>query len=666
MKIVIETLLVFALGLGLPGIGIVSLVARGQFHSVQKPALWTLLTSNVLIVVWIWIYFTDGAFGLVKTVSLSGWFVASAISIVVVPNRVLVGPSPKNVIRNCCAVLIIGVVAIAFYLVPRTLGEQVTQRQLMGPDAIGYANAVAGVLEDGSFNDLKQSALAASGHNLMYELFDQDIQAVYQIPEKSLSIKAEFIVGSLRVGLPGVAALFTDRIGIEHLLTVMNLLATVYVAVGGLLIYGLLRSSGAGNFLSLSISSLSMININLLVGFHEGGVAQAFMFAALAAFLVAALQEEISITSRIGLFLFAAIHALSSYLDMYFVFVALSIIWLAIALLKHDSKSVKRAWYSLCGFALSLLMLLPLTIHVPRYMLRRLADARQGGWNWDSWTELGGLLGVTNPYAAAPDSILMQLLLVGLGIYVYQTRISVSGRKLLQPSDSVLTAIVLLSIGFYIYTRYLMEHTTYQWFKLSGTLIGPSLLPLLTIWLAARRKDWKRDAWTTVLLVSGVLALSLSTSLQYVRHYWGESQALPTYRVSEISDKANRDVLKQYQLFGQYGWEELALTPFWPGTFLNRDDYGKRPIPNPEKRVGLLVREEYCPSFECLGNVSRSKKLKIGSELMIVDLDLLGNDIRSLSPYLQWVRVNRALNDAGAPYVEGDWSTLGPTLRFEG
>lgn len=640
-------------------------IDKRKLHSSLQFGMWILGGANIVILIWVWLYLHGQTFAAVRKALLPIWI----LSVLMVAHKVTRSrnsiQAPRTWVVHLVPLLVFSFVASTFFLVPRTLDGQITQRQLMGPDAIGYANASAGLLEDGSFDRLKSVAIASSGHTLFYELFDQEIKAVYKIPDKSLSVKTEFLIGSLRIGFPSLVASVTSEVGRENLLAVLHVSAVIFLIAGALLIFSLICSRGASRRVALLLTSLSLININLLVGYHEGGVAQAFVYSAVASFLVAALQHELSPVTRVFLFTFAGMQCLSSYLDMFLVFIALILVWLTISVTRRDRLSFERAQLSICGMLLSLLLLAPISLELPRFFIRRLADARQGGWNWDSWTELSGVLGIANPYFSVPDSIPVQLLLVFVAIQLVE--VVRNGRlkaksHLLEP---ITLSLLLVCAGFYIYSRYVMNHSTYQWFKLCGVLVGPFSIPLLATSIIPRFRLERKKGFILLATLALVAILAVRTSFNYVRYYFGESLALAPALIAEVSSQEVREITSSFQVFGHYGWQELALTPFWPAMYLNRADGGVRPIPRDDLPVGLMIRESDCPQWECLAGVSKENLVPVGSQYMIIDLEMMGSDIHQLDAYTQWIQVNRALAKLNAPYVEGNWTDLGSRLRYK-
>lgn len=627
--------------------------------------LWILLGSNLVIIIWVGLYLNGKSFSTIRQILIVVWILSVLATISHLCRKRALKWNLRAALAALIPLSVFAAVIACFYLVPRTYEGQITQRQLMGPDAIGYANASAGLLEDGSFDRLESVAIAASSHGLLYELFDQDIKAVYMIPDKSLSIKTEFLVGSLRIGFPSLVATVTSQLGLENILSALHVTAAIFLLAGALLLFSLTCSRGISRSISLLVISLSLINVNLLVGYHEGGVAQAFVYSAVAAFLVGAIHKELSPRIRMTFFVCAGVQVLSSYLDMFFVFLALIFVWLVVSQLRRDYESLCRGKLAAWGMLISVILLAPISLELPRFLLRRLADARQGGWNWDSWTELGGIIGISNPYFSVPDSIPVQLVLMLIGIVLFE--ILRDRNKVDKPySDgSLVLSLLLVSVVFYIYSRYVMNHNTYQWFKLTGTLIGPFTIPLLAVTIATGPKLERKKVVAVSIAFALVAILGARTSIHYVRYYFGDSLALAPSLIEEISSESVRDVTSSYQVFGHYGWQEIALTPFWPAMFLNRDDGRVRPIAYEELPVGLMVRESDCPQWNCLAGVSKRNLIPVGTQYMIVDLELAGAEVRQIDTYTQWLRVNRALAVLGAPYVEGNWTDLGPQLRFK-
>jgi hypothetical protein len=118
---------------------------------------------------------------------------------------------------------------------------EVSQRQLVGPDSVGYTNAVSALLSRGSFSDLEDAAIAAAEVQNTTELFRND--QVYQIADKGLSVSTEFIVGAYRIGFPSLAATVTGFLGPQHLLSAMYTTVALYISLGVILMFWLIKST---------------------------------------------------------------------------------------------------------------------------------------------------------------------------------------------------------------------------------------------------------------------------------------------------------------------------------------------------------------------------------------------------------------------------------------
>lgn len=627
---------------------------------------WIMCGTVTLIPLIVWPYFLGGTFQVFELLVGAVWVLSLLRTFFLILKRNRRRETGHFILQRFLVIPILAIVAGGFFLVPRTVDGNVSPRQLIGPDAVGYANAVSGMLEDGSFEDLRKRAVLESGYSNDKYLFDQEVKAVYEIPNKSLSVKAEFIIGSLRVGFPGIVALITDLVGFENLLSALYATSILHLTIGGLLIFGFAQSQQRSTTAAVAIASLSMINISLLVGFHEGGVVQAFMFSATASFLCASLQDELSDRARFFLYVSAFVQAISSYVDLLIVLTAVSVVWWGVTKVRSEPHSTHRLKLALGGAIVAAVLLLPLTIRLPGFLFRRLADARQSGWNWEQWTGIDGVLGLVDPYFSKPNQVVSHSLLIvaGLVIAFTQRNRRLSFEKSVTATLTV--ALFIFAVAFYLYSRHIMNHSTYQWFKLIGTFLGPISIPIAATvvpWHTLRASKF----YPTVLILMSVFTLMIvSTSFEYSRSYFANSTAIPFSLVQEISGPEARDAMERYQVYGSYGWSELALTPFWAGQFLNRNDAGIRPSALTGKPVGLFVRKSDCPEWTCLAGVPSANIVRVGNQFRIIDLEMDGADVRKKSEYQQWLQVNRALAELGAPYIGRDWVEFGPILYYGG
>jgi len=641
-------------------------VHSDRLSKIERAILWFAAGTCISITTVVWMYLLGGDWSQIRVGIFGLTFVGLGSALIraikYVLSRLRAGKWGTISFSQIGVLLVMATTCLAVFMLPRTFDGRVTSRQLMGPDALGYSNAAAAILEEGSFQELQTKAIQSSGYNLLYELFSWDILGVYQIPDKSLSIQTEFVVGAYRIGFPSLVAILTDVLGYRNLLTSMYVTAWIFVVATGVLLWALLKSFGYSTLISLVSALVCVTNLNLVVGFHEGGVVQAFILFASISFAVAFLLEGLSSAQRCVLFVTAFLMSISSYLDIFVVLVVSLVgIWL-VAMIRHDSTTIQRSRQGLMGLVVACLLMLPIMVRFPRFLLRRVADARQAGWVWDSWSELTGVIGISNTYMSPPDSIINQLILIGLGLIAYKAWTQRGQAR--DTAFSFSLTILAVSGGFYLYTRYLMVHTNYQWFKFVGTYLGPLSLLLLLSCLPRNSVNLRMWSWTNKCLLVATVCLALNSTADYARNYWGESVYVDSDVIDELSRPEVRAITSRFVVFGQYGWQEIGLTPFWPAAFLNRYDLGVRPNIPPDSPVGLVINRNACPQWVCLEKVPDENKLSLGNEYLILDLNLTGRDVMGETPYMQWRRVNQSLRLLGAPFVNKNWTDLSETLTY--
>lgn len=611
--------------------------------------------TGVVIVLWTWIYLLGGTWVTAKSVLIVVTTVSTGYVLVDIWRRrkhvrTLIRWKPSKIIPTSLLLALV----VVFYLAPRTVDGEISQRQLMGPDSIGYSNAVSALLSRGSFFDLEGSAIAAAEVQNSAELLSN--RQVYQIADKGLSVSAEFVVGAYRIGFPSLVATVTGLLKPHDLLSAMYIVVTASIVFGAVLIQGLMRSVGFSTGLGFIVALTSAININLLVGVHEGGVAQGFMYSSLAAFLVASLSNHMDDRYRSFLYMFSMITAISSYIDMFFVYLALVVTWYCFAKIRNDAASQERIRTARRATFWSLLFMLPLSMRLPSFMVRRLADARQGGWGWDSWTELTGLLGLADPYRSPPDSLLIQMFLVAIGVMVIISLRRTPNTHLVRSIHSFALGFVSLGLGFYLYSRYLMGHSTYQWFKLAGTVLGPSLVVIVLLSVSsgilAQRSTTRM--LNVVMTVAGVIVVV--TSFSYVNYYFENAKRLNPKLVEQVLRPESKLFFEEFALVGAFEWEELALTPFWNAEFLNAYDNDPRvnPIIKRNRPVALILRNDRCGEANC--ESAPSKRLfKLGSFYTIIDLGINSQEFKGEGQEMRLARVNQALQGLGMRELDKNW-----------
>ena len=627
--------------------------------------IWAALGTSAVIVVWTWVYMLGGAWATVRVVLVVPVLLSSIYFLVDVGRRLNIDFLAKrhHLVRLLATSSLLLLVAM-FYLAPRTVDGEISQRQLMGPDSVGYSNAVSALLKRGSFFDLERAALAAAEVPNTAELLGN--RQIFQIADKGLSVSAEFIVGAYRVGFPAVVASVVGGLGLEHLFSAMYLTVAFYVVIGVMLMIGLLRSAGLSHGFAAGVSTISALNLSLLVGVHEGGVAQGFVYSSLTAFLAASLDSLVNKRFRYILYLYAMIVAISSYIDLFFIYLIVTFIWYSLVRIRRDEVGCSRVRLAARATVSALLLLLPISLRLPSFLVRRLADARQAGWTWDSWTELTGILGIDNPYSSPPDSLISQLALVALAVMLYG-----AVKQSLQQSDSRIVhsfaiALTLFGLTFYVYSRYLMGHSTYQWFKLVGTVLGPSSVVLLSLAAAPRIVSSKSAGRLASISLSLVSVLAISASVSYLSDYFRRAERLSPNLVQEILRTETELLIGSYALVGDFEWSLFAVSPLWSAQFLN--SYDNDPRINPaiadDRPVALLLRKDRCGEALCK-KVPRTRLLEVGESYFMIDLGMRSSELRVDAQDIRLQKVNAALKRLGLRSLEKNWKDFVPSIDSE-
>lgn len=111
--------------------------------------IWAALGTSAVIVVWTWVYMLGGAWATVRVVLVVPLLLSSIYFLVDVGRRLNIDFLAKrhHLVRLLATSSLLLLVAI-FYLAPRTVDGEISQRQLIGPDSVGYSNAVSALLKE--------------------------------------------------------------------------------------------------------------------------------------------------------------------------------------------------------------------------------------------------------------------------------------------------------------------------------------------------------------------------------------------------------------------------------------------------------------------------------------------------------------------------------------
>jgi hypothetical protein len=495
-----------------------------------------------------------------------------------------------------------------------------------GPDAIGLANSVDGLLRDGSFGNLKTKIVQSSINQIpIEEIMDTREKSVYQIPSLSASIKAEWLIGPSRWGLAGINANILSLIGLKYLWATIAILPSLSVLFGALFMFETLRELKVGKWLSCLSVVGAICNVNLVHAWHEGGLSQSFVFASSAFIVFGLLNPKMTISHRFILGLAATIVVLPSYPDLIILLALLCLSLVFVALKLRRFQFALQYGLTACvslvaGSALSGPYFFRFAIGVSR----RIKEAGVGGWSQPVWTGLSENLGLFNPYNIYPnfghpgfsEFVVIALDAAVLGFLVQRLRIRLPSNPSL-----VLICISTVVMFFYLKTRYIDHSTNYTYFKVVG-MLSPFLLALFSN-MAGSSRVTKRDQRILALFC----VLSITACSNYVFHYRDTSIRLSNSIPADLIQASKDQGIKNYDVIvSNYSTEIASFVSFIDLRLINRNQ--SLLVDLAEKHpVAILIERRDCPKWKCVSGVSeRNFKIltpKFALLLLNVDSSML-------------------------------------------
>jgi hypothetical protein len=366
--------------------------------------VYSVLTGSAVIVLcWSWLFGLGGTVNHVEIgivfIAFSGWL------LVIFKQKQLrkSSSSPFQLIENKAFSLIFFLVLLIVLFVglfPKMDSPlHLTMAIRTGPDAVGNSIAVDALLNDGSKFQIQKLLLSeVPALNSVEELLDSG-ELVYTFSSFSKQVKAEFIVFGLRLGLSGISASILNLIGEQHLWEVLAALPTLAVFCGVLLIFQCLKSNYVTTPFALAAALGGGVNVNLLHGWHEGGLAQSVVFLSTTAIFFGLFTKNLS---RLQRFLFAALSSvvgLTVYSDWFIVFSCLLLVCFFLNLLFRQYQFlITRSGPVLVGYGFGFLLCGPFAIDFIRYVPRRINDAAAGGWPMPVWATPAEVFGIFHTY----------------------------------------------------------------------------------------------------------------------------------------------------------------------------------------------------------------------------------------------------------------------------
>jgi hypothetical protein len=572
--------------------------------------------------------------------------------------------------------LVLGATVITvlfFFLLPRVVEDHVGVVFRVGPDAIGQLNAVDALLTNGSYQDLNEEILSATSAQNPDDLFNQSQPLVLESLSKSLSIKSEFIIGSLRIGYAGLTASLVSPFSRTYLPTAMYSVAALSLISTGLLLNHLIKRHVRSFVLATILALMSLINVNLLHAFHEGGVSQGFAVVALATLFFAFATPGLDRFQVAALVAICGVVTLTSYQDLFYVVIGFLIGLTIVAIFFRRSDLMQRIKVSWITVAATLVGLLPLTVRSIGALVRRAGDAGQGGWSVMRWPDAFSIYGLINVYKdsmaktdelrSVVDGLMKSLfpsleleIIAFLPVVVITIARSRSHRRFRDSGEIILLSI-LTGLGIvlsYFLLKYSGNGSNYVFVKLVAALAP--FLPLLTIGLVQRRfLENSRSGSQLALLALYVMLVGYS-SINYVSEYRRESLKVSQEDIRGLSSPLSRSVLSRYALVGPYRWDSVALTPFWPASIVRGAERDVEVYVPEDLEIALLVRKDQCPDWKCLSRMDQQRVIKLSPSFRVIPLDLSTSVLRRVGYSGKVLIVRGQVKQLHGPVIDGDFS----------
>lgn len=621
---------------------------------------------------WCWVYGLGGAIQevnvMIVVLSLVGWLVAlwkfkNGTSATADDERV------KYRLADLAIVLaIIGATLFVGLFPKMDTPTTLTMAFRTGPDAIGNSIGVDALLRDGTYSELETKILQSSYHiKSMNTLLDQKSKNVYTIPSLSTSVKAEFIMAGLRWGFSGVSANVVSLVGLENLWVVLALLPALSVLFGSLLIYDCLRSNKISASLAGACSVGGLVNVNFLHGWHEGGLAQAWVFISLAVLFMVLLDKYLCLGQRIVLMSCAVVIALPGYSDWFIVVAALMLIMLFIGLKGKQFEFIATKIFPVfVALIFSAVACGPYFIRFCTYIPRRLNDAGVGGWPMPVWTGLGENLGVFNPYNLAypytGHSGIGEFIVVLANAAVLAALLRIVFKRFKSASIVALCSVATFLAIIAFKTGVLDGSSNYQYFKAVG-LLAPIIFPLIA-WTTKSTENLKIEKrFIALLCLAAVFA-----SYNYILDYRQTSVRLPHNMPAEVLDANRRNELDNFDILtlGSYGQKNIA--PFSDFRFINRGVGAMTVRVVDPKRLGVLIELDNCYNWLCVNNVDKDHLVTITRQYRLLLLDgksdlLLSADGRLDPSFLS--TINKLSSKVRGPWFWTDFTPLQQSMNIE-
>ena len=538
--------------------------------------------------------------------------------------------------------------------------SSVTMAFRTGPDAIGTAIASDALFRDGSKSELIKKVLSEAPTDSLEDLFGSNARNVYKIPSLSQQVKAEFILtSSPKIGFTGVTANLLSLIGMEYLWSLLALLPTLSLLFGIFLIFECLTANKIPISKSMFAAIGGSINVNALHIWHEGSLAQSFVFLPVATIFILTFSPNdfFSNSQKRALGIASAI-TIFSHTEIFLILVATLLISIIItSKMRTDPLFRKNLSKLLIVLIIGATACGPFFATFMDGFASRLGELGPSGWMMPVWPRISDIYGLVNPYNRPYPNIgrtpFNQVLtdFFSLAIVSLLT-IVVLKAKNRQPLAQSLTIFIVFALV--LVKVVLIDHATnYQYVKAIGVL-APFLLPLL---LLSKFDGLSKNLFSKVAMII-ILTCIFVASTNYTLHYRQSATRIGHDLQKTLLNLNRDDFLNEIDFISRSGMEEWTFAPFVDLRLIGRGNAGVDQTILQHKRIGLILKESECKNWLCLRDSPKTNVYEVNAQYRILLLDAtskaiyVNNKLRADHISI----INRLSLDIGGPTFNKDFS----------
>lgn len=614
--------------------------ARGlQTRDQESGAKWLfhacVLAATITGVIWCWasrLQITVGAVAIaVALIGALGW-------VTIGRGR---GVPRINAKRRNRAVVILGAFLLCGFAAAGTQaadGQDLTWRNRLGPDSLGYATS-AQVLATGQTRESLISSIEEQTGHPVQEIFAPGSKLVGNSPSITTGVASEFLIGADRWGMVGAIAIPLSILGAGATWSLLAIFSAFAIAVTALGIWVIVRERSTGGW-AFGAVVLWLFNASVLNAWLEGGNGEMWVMPMCVLLIgVAVSMPSVNLRRDIVLTAIGVAGIASAYPDAGVVYALTIAVMCVLMLFVLGRKMVASLLIWPTGAILGCLALGPFSLSLMAYVTRRSGDAAVGGWWQPYWMSVAEIVGVGNAYpkpATFPvtRSELNDLFTVLASFAMLGVLIGWLVRALRSVGSCLLVSAATVAATLTIKTNYIDHSNNYQSMKLVSMLapafaIGLALLAH-SAWLTTTSGEYGKTAqrFTKPLFVLMVVAVALSGTSWLVEFFRGAT-VLPADRAIALGTNDARsnfeasNVIAPLKVPGitvaAQKIRDSSVGAQVPLTVINWNEQARlRAATLPDRPLLQLVMKSTCPDL--CENVKPDRIAWRGGDLLLVEL----------------------------------------------